>query len=135
MSRAGRQQIGREMGRERIGQAKLGCEHCAERAHRRIHNGTCVPAAGTAQVARTGRSQERLQFKNIAREALCRLGRAAQGLQRQLVSSRRTAKSEIDAAREQALQGFELFGDDIGGMIGSMTPPAPTRMRPDPAAM
>ena len=39
-------------------------------------------------------------------------------MQRHLVGSRRAAKSEIDAAREQALQGSELFGDDIRGMIG-----------------
>ena len=39
-------------------------------------------------------------------------------LQRELVGSRRAAESEIDAAREQPRQRSELFGDDIGGMVG-----------------
>ena len=66
----------------------------------------------------SSRSQERLQLENVLRETLGGIGRAAQGVQGHLVGSWRAAKSETDATREQTLQGAELFGDDIGRMIG-----------------
>ena len=86
----------------------------------RIHSGTLRARRRHRPdtLGRTRGRQERLQFENIPREALGCLGRAAQGSQRQLVGSRRAAESEIDAAREQALERSELFGDDIRGMIG-----------------
>ena len=105
---------------ERIGQAEFGREHRAEMARpenpqrhvcsRRRHRLDALIG--------TGWREEGLHFENVLREILGGLGRAAQGAQRQLVGARRAAEPEVDAARKQPRQRAELFGDDIGRMVG-----------------
>jgi hypothetical protein len=84
---------------------------------------------------RLGGGEIGLQLEHVARELLGRGQRATQRAHRQLVGAGRPAEPEIDPAGVQPRQRPELLGDDQRRVVGQHDPPAPTRMRLDPAAI
>jgi hypothetical protein len=49
-------------------------------------------------------------------------------VRRARIGAGRAAETEVDAPGEQRFERAELFGDDQRRVLGSMMPPAPTRM-------
>ena len=131
-------QIGRrEMRGEGVGQAEHGGELRTVGARSEDPDLHVLALAGHGANARVLRWRREIadQLDHVLRETVdAGLEVAAQRARRRHVGARRAAEAEIDAAGMQCGQRAECSAMTSGAWLGSMTPPAPTRIVDVPAA-